>query len=113
VVGVLGCFVVKKNLVVILMALELMFIGVSVNFVVHAMYLDDTMGQLMGLFILVVAAAESSIGLAMIVIYYRLRGIVNVSLINTSKGQCVIDSVHTVYKLFMSKSVRKIHGKAG
>lgn len=86
VVGILGCFVVRKNLVIVLMALELMFIGISLNFVVYSIYLDDMIGQLIGLFILVVAAAESSIGLAMIVIYYKLRGIINVSLINMLKG---------------------------
>jgi NADH:ubiquinone oxidoreductase subunit K len=86
VVGVLGCFVVRKNLVIVLMALELMFIGVSLNFVVYSIYLDDMVGQLIALFILVVAAAESAIGLAMIVIYHKLRGIINVSFINMLKG---------------------------
>lgn len=84
--GVVGCFLIEGNMVMILIVLELMFLGVSFNFGILSVCLDDIIGQVMVLFILVVAAAESALGLAMIVIYYRLRGILNVSGLNLLKG---------------------------
>lgn len=86
VVGIFGSFVVRKNLVIILMSLELMLLGISLNFIVYSVYLDDIVGQLVALIILVVAASESAVGLSMIVIYYRLRGVINISMISMLKG---------------------------
>ena len=86
VVGLLGCIAVRKNLVIILMAIELMLIGVSFNYVIYSLCLDDMVGQSMAIFVIVVAAAESALGLAMIIVYYKLRGLINVSMINTLKG---------------------------
>jgi NADH-quinone oxidoreductase subunit K len=86
VVGIFGSFVIRKNLVIVLMSLELMLLGVSLNFIIYSVYLDDVVGQVVALFILVVAASESAIGLSMIVVYYRLRGVINISVINMLKG---------------------------
>ena len=85
-VGVIGCFLMEKNMIMILVVIELMFLGVSFNFGILSVCLDDIVGQIVVLFILVVAAAESALGLAMIVIYYRLRGVLNVSGLNLLKG---------------------------
>jgi NADH-quinone oxidoreductase subunit K len=86
VVGMIGSFVVRKNLVVVLMSLELMLLGISMNYIVYSIYLDDIVGQVVALFVLVVAAGESAIGLSMIVIYYKLRGVINISSIHMLKG---------------------------
>lgn len=69
-----------------LMSIELMLLAVNLNFLIFSVFLDDMMGQLFALFILTVAAAESAIGLAILVVYYRVRGTVAVELINLIKG---------------------------
>jgi NADH-quinone oxidoreductase subunit K len=86
VIGVMGFFVIKKNLIIILMSIELMLIGISTNFVVFSIYMDDLLGQMVAIIILVTAAAESAIGLAILVIYYRIRGVIKVNMINVLKG---------------------------
>lgn len=69
-----------------LMALEMMFLAVSLNLVSASIYLDDVAGQVLSLLILTVAAAESSIGLAILVVYYRIRNSISVELMNLTKG---------------------------
>jgi len=69
-----------------LMSIELMLLAVNLNFLIFSVFLDDMMGQLFALFILTVAAAESAIGLAILVVYYRIRGTVAVEYINLIKG---------------------------
>ena len=86
VIGIFGLFLNRKNIIVMLMSIELMLLAVNCNFLIFSMYLDDVLGQLFSLFILTVAAAESSIGLALLVIYYRARGTVAVEFINLMKG---------------------------
>src|SRR5687768_5749487 len=81
-----GLFVMRHNLIVLLMAIELMFFSVTLNFAFFSIYLDDIQGQIFAIFILTVAAAESSIGLAVLIIYYRLRGVIAVDFINLLKG---------------------------
>ena len=76
----------RRSAVLILMSIELMLLAVNSNFLVFSVYLDDILGQLFSLFILTVAAAESSIGLALLVIYYRARGTVAVEFISLLKG---------------------------
>ena len=71
--GIWGIFLNRKNIIVMLMSIELMLLAVNCNFLVFSMYIDDVLGQVFSLFILTVAAAESSIGLALLVIYYRAR----------------------------------------
>ena len=68
------------------MSIELMLLAVNLNFLIFSVYLDDLMGQLFALLILTVAAAESAIGLALLVVYYRIRGTIAVEFINLMKG---------------------------
>ena len=84
--GIWGIFLNRKNIIVMLMSIELMLLAVNLNFLIFSVFLDDMMGQLFALFILTVAAAESAIGLAILVVYYRVRGTVAVKLINLIKG---------------------------
>ena len=85
-IGVLGIFLVKKNIIIILMSIELMLLSININFVLFSVYLDDITGQIFALFILTVAAAESAIGLAILVVYYRIKGIISINFINSIKG---------------------------
>jgi len=84
--GILGIFLNRKNLIVILMSVELMLLAVNINLVAFSAYLGDITGQIFALFILTVAAAEAAIGLAIIVVYYRNRGSIAVEDINMMKG---------------------------
>ena len=84
--GILGIALNKRNLLIILMSIELMLVGLNLNFIFFSVYLDDLMGQIFSLFILTVAAAESSIGLAILVIYYRKQQTIAVEFINLLKG---------------------------
>ena len=86
VIGSMGMFLFRKNIINILFSLELILLSINFNFIVFSCYLDDLLGQLYALFILTLAAAESSIGLAIIVIYYRLRGGISIDLISLLKG---------------------------
>nr|YP_009515604.1 NADH dehydrogenase subunit 4L [Sirodotia delicatula]AVK39610.1 NADH dehydrogenase subunit 4L [Sirodotia delicatula] len=85
-IGTFGLFLNQKNILVMLMSLEIMFLSLSFNWIVSSIYLDDIVGQIFALFILTVTAAESSIGLAILVIYYRIRNTVTVELLNLTKG---------------------------
>jgi len=85
-VGVWGIFFNRKNILIMLMAIELMLLAVNLNFLIFSTYLDDLIGQLFSLLILTVAAAESSIGLALLVIYYRTRGTIAIEYMNLLKG---------------------------
>lgn len=69
--GVLGLVLNKRNLLIILMSIELMLLGINLNFIFFSIYLDDLMGQVFALYILTVAAAESAIGLAIFTVYYK------------------------------------------
>ena len=79
--GVWGIYLNRKNIIIMLMSLELMLLAVNVNFILCSVYLDDFMGQIFALFILTVAAAESAIGLAILILYSRVR--VGLTLIGT------------------------------
>jgi|TARA_B110000967_G_scaffold202773_1_gene242227 NADH-quinone oxidoreductase subunit K len=72
--GLIGMVINRSNILIILMCIEMMLLSLNLNFIVFSVYFDDLYGQLFSLFILTVAAAESAIGLAIIIIYYRLRG---------------------------------------
>jgi NADH-quinone oxidoreductase subunit K len=86
VIGVVGIFLNRKNIIIILMSIELMLLAVNINLVSFSIYLQDLTGQIFTMFILTVAAAEAAIGLAIIVIYYKNKGSINVEHINTLKG---------------------------
>ena len=84
--SVIGIFLNRKNLIVLLMAIELMLLAVNMNFVAFAHYLGDLNGQIFVFFILTVAAAESAIGLAILVLLFRNKSSINVDELNSLKG---------------------------
>ena len=84
--GVLGIFLNRKNLIVILMAIELILLSVNLNLVAFSAALGDLVGQIFAMFVLTVAAGEAAIGLAILVIYFRGRGSIAVDDINQMKG---------------------------
>lgn len=85
-VGIFGIVLNKKNILLMLMSLEIMFLTISFCWIFSSIYLDDIVGQIFSLLILTVAAAESSIGLAILVVYYRIRTTITVELMNLTKG---------------------------
>jgi NADH-quinone oxidoreductase subunit K len=85
-VGLWGVVVIRNNLLSLLLSVELMLFGVSFSFIFFSLLLDDLTGQLFAFFILTIAAAESSVGLALLVFYYRLRGLLDIDFIITLKG---------------------------
>ena len=85
-IGVVGIFLNRKNIIVILMSIELILLAVNINLVSFSIYMNDLAGQIFTLFILTVAAAEAAIGLAIIVIYYRNSGTIRVQEIDKLKG---------------------------
>lgn len=85
-IGILGIFLIKKNIIIILMSIEMMLLAININFVLFSIHLDDMTGQVFALFVITVAAAESAIGLAILVVYYRIKGIVSINFINSIKG---------------------------
>ena len=85
-IGVFGIFLNRKNVIIILMSIELMLLAVNINFVAFSAELGDLTGQIFSLFILTVAAAEAAIGLAILVVYFRNRGSIAVEEISELKG---------------------------
>jgi NADH-quinone oxidoreductase subunit K len=85
-IGVLGIFLNRKNIIIILMSIELILLAVNLNFVAFSAYLGDLVGQVFALFVLTVAAAEAAIGLAILVVYFRNRGTIAVEDVNVMKG---------------------------
>ena len=86
-IGIIGIFLNRKNIIVILMSIELILLAVNINLVSFSMYLGDLSGQVFTLFILTVAAAEAAIGLAIIVVYFRNSGTIRVEEIDKLKGK--------------------------
>ncbi len=84
--GVFGIFLNRKNVIIILMSIELMLLAVNINFVAFSAFLDDLVGQVFALFVLTVAAGEAAIGLAILVVYFRNRGSIEVEDINLMRG---------------------------
>ncbi len=85
-IGIFGIFLNRKNVIIILMSIELILLAVNINFVAFSVALGDLTGQIFAMFILTVAAAESAIGLAIVVVYFRNRGSIAVEDINMMKG---------------------------
>ena len=85
-IGVLGIFLNRKNIIIILMSIELILLAVNLNLVAFSAFLGDLVGQVFALFVLTVAAAEAAIGLAILVVYFRNRGSVEVEDVNMMKG---------------------------
>lgn len=84
--GIFGIFLNRKNVIIILMSIELMLLAVNINMVAFSSFMQDLVGQVFAMFILTVAAAEAAIGLAILMIYFRNRGSIEVEDINTMKG---------------------------
>ena len=85
-IGVIGIFLNRKNVIIILMSIELILLAVNINLVSFSIYLQDLTGQVFSMFILTVAAAEAAVGLAIIVIYYKNKGSIHVENISSLKG---------------------------
>ncbi|MGY8957093.1 MAG: NADH-quinone oxidoreductase subunit NuoK [Alphaproteobacteria bacterium] len=84
--GIFGIFLNRKNVIIILMSVELMLLAVNINFIAFSAHLNDLVGQIFAMFVLTVAAAEAAIGLAILVVYFRNRGSIAVEDINMMKG---------------------------
>ena len=84
--GILGIFLNRKNVIIILMSIELILLAVNVNLVAFSAFAHDLVGQVFAMFVLTVAAAEAAIGLAILVVYFRNRGAITVDDINQMKG---------------------------
>jgi NADH-quinone oxidoreductase subunit K len=84
--GVFGIFINRKNVIVILMSIELMLLSVNLNLVAFSTHLNDLVGQVFAMFVLTVAAAEAAIGLAILVVFFRNRGSIAVEDVNMMKG---------------------------
>jgi NADH-quinone oxidoreductase subunit K len=84
--GIFGIFLNRKNVIIMLMSIELMLLAVSINFVAFSVFRGDLVGQVFAMFVLTVAAAEAAIGLAILVVYFRNRGTIAVEDINMMKG---------------------------
>ena len=85
-IGIIGIFLNRKNVIIILMSIELILLSVNINFVSFSIYLQNLVGQVFTMFILTVSAAEAAVGLAIIVIYYKNKGSINVEEISSLKG---------------------------
>mgnify|MGYP001215786326 FL=1 len=85
-IGLLGIFINRKNIITILMSIELMLLAVNINFVGFSSHLNDLSGQIFSLFILVVAAAEAAVGLAILTIFFKRSGSISVEEINKMRG---------------------------
>ena len=86
VIGVFGIFMNRKNIITILMSVELILLAVNINFVAFSGFMGDLAGQVFALFVLTVAAAEAAIGLAILVVFFRNRGSIAVDDVNSMKG---------------------------
>ena len=86
VIGIFGLFLNRKNIIILLMSIELMLLAVNINLVAFSSYLGDLVGQVFTLFVLTVAAAEAAIGLAILVFFFRNRGTIAVEDVNVMKG---------------------------
>jgi NADH-quinone oxidoreductase subunit K len=85
-IGIMGLFINRKNILLIIICIELVLLSLNFNFLLTSYYLDDVFGQIFSIFILTVAAAESSIGLAILVTFFRLRGTMAIEQINLLRG---------------------------
>jgi len=85
-ISILGIFITRKNLIIILISIELMLLSINFNFIIFSVYLNDIFGQIFTLFILTLAGAEASIGLAILIIFYRVRGVISMNFLNILKG---------------------------
>ena len=84
--GIGGIFLARKHMILLLLSLELLLLAINLSFACFSVYLDDVLGQLLALFLLMIAASESALGLAILVVYYRLRGLIFIDLVTLLKS---------------------------
>jgi len=84
--GILGILLNRRSILIVLMCIEIILLSVNLNFIIFSVYLDDSVGQIFSLFVLTIAAAESAIGLAILILYYRIRNKILINEIATLKG---------------------------
>lgn len=84
--SVFGIFITRKNIIMTLVCLEILFFAVNLNFIIFSVYLDDLFGQLFALYVIAVAGAEAAVGLALLIAFYKLRRIIALDFISTLKG---------------------------
>ena len=85
-IGLMGLFLTRKHIILLLLSIELIFLAINYNFIIFSVFLNDLLGQFYSLCVITVAAAESSIGLAILVIFFKLRGGISLDIINYLKG---------------------------
>nr|YP_004222762.1 NADH dehydrogenase subunit 4L [Glaucocystis nostochinearum]ADW83134.1 NADH dehydrogenase subunit 4L [Glaucocystis nostochinearum] len=85
-IGLGGIVFNRRHVILLLISIELMLLALNLQFIIFSVFLDDIIGQLISLFVLTVAAAESAIGLALLVVYYRVRGTISIEKINLLQG---------------------------
>ena len=107
-IGVIGIFLNRKNIIVILMSIELILLAVNINLVAFSIFLGDLAGQVFTLFILTVAAAEAAIGLAIIVVYFRNSGTIRVEEIDKLKGKMELS---IIFLPLIASIILGIYGK--
>ncbi len=86
VIGIFGIFLNRRNVIIVLMSIEIMLLSINLNMVAFSYFLGDLKGQIFSMFILTVAAAEAAIGLAILVCYFRNKGSIDIESVNTMKG---------------------------
>ena len=86
VIGIFGIFLNRRNVIIVLMSIEIMLLSINLNMVAFSYFLGDLKGQIFSMFILTVAAAEAAIGLAILVCYFRNKGSISIESVNTMKG---------------------------
>ena len=108
-ISIVGIFINRKNMILLLMCIELMLLAVNFNFIAFSRYLDDTAGQVFVFFILTVAAAETAIGLAILVVLFRTRHSISVSKMSSMKGLEIEFIIYVLIKN-MGYFVAKVRG---
>lgn len=86
VIGIFGIFLNRRNVIIVLMSIEIMLLSINLNMVAFSFFLQDFKGQIFSMFILTVAAAEAAIGLAILVVYFRNKGSISIDTISSMKG---------------------------
>jgi NADH-quinone oxidoreductase subunit K len=85
-VGLMGLAFIRRNMLIVLMSIELLFLSVNLNFVIFSCYNDDAIGQIFSFFVLTVAACEAAIGLALLIVFFRNRSVISIDSISILKG---------------------------
>jgi NADH-quinone oxidoreductase subunit K len=84
--SIFGIFITRKNVIMTLVCLEMVFLAVNLNFIVFSVFLDDLFGQIFALYVIAIAGAEAAVGLALLICFYRLRNVIALDYISTLKG---------------------------